>query len=126
MTETSHINLSLFHIFIVAPFFLYVAFMRGQLIPWVFMVLTGLGLVLLVYHAYKAVIKWKAHSPSVWVNIFHVLTIAPLLLFIGSQSYDTPRWAFEVLAMAGFAALGYHIYSIVMELQTLSQNKPSN
>jgi hypothetical protein len=126
MTETSHINLSLFHIFLVAPFFLYVAFMRGQLVPWVFMMLTGLGLVLLVYHAYKSVIKWKAHSPSVWVNIFHVLIVAPLLLFIGSQSYDTPRWAFEVLAMMGFAALGYHIYSIIMELQTLGQSKPSS
>ena len=125
MSETSHINLSLFHIFLVAPFFLYVAFMRGQLNPWVFMVLTGLGLVILVYHAYKAVLKWKAHSPSVWVNIFHVLIVAPLLLFIGSQSYDTPRWAFEVLAMTGFAALGYHIYSIVMEIQKLGENKPS-
>ncbi len=100
--------------------------MRGQLVPWVFMMLTGLGLVLLVYHAYKSVIKWKAHSPSVWVNIFHVLIVAPLLLFIGSQSYDTPRWAFEVLAMMGFAALGYHIYSIIMELQTLGQSKPSS
>ena len=125
MSETSHINLSLFHIFIVAPFFLYVAFMRGQLVPWVFMVLTGLGLLLLVYHSYKTIIKWKAHSPSVWVNIFHVLLIAPLLLFIGSKSYDTPRWAFEVLAMAGFAALGYHIYSIVMELQHIGEHKPN-
>ena len=125
MSESSHINLSLFHIFVVAPFFLYVAFMRGQLVPWVFMVLTGLGLVIFVYHAYKAILKWKAHSPSVWVNLIHVLVVAPLLLFIGSQSYDTPRWAFEVLAMMGFAALGYHIYSIVMELQTLGENKPS-
>jgi hypothetical protein len=116
MSESSHINLSLFHIFLVAPFFLYVAFMRGQLVPWVFMILTGLGLVLFVYHGYKAIIKWKAHSPTVWINLIHVLVVAPLLLFIGSQSYDTPRWAFEILAMMGFAALGYHIYSIIMEL----------
>lgn len=70
-------------------------------------------------------IKWKAHNPSVWVNIIHVAFIAPMLIFIGAKSYDTPRWAFEVLAMLGFGALGYHLYSIVMELQAMSNSTAS-
>lgn len=114
-----HIALSLFHILIVVPFLLYVAFVRGQLMPWIFTVLQSLGILILVYHSYKIIIKWKAKSLSVWINILHVATVAPLLLFIGSKGYDTPRWAFEVLAMLGFAALGYHLYSIVLEIKDI-------
>ena len=62
-------------------------------------------------------IKWKAQSLSAWVNILHVVAVAPLLLYIGSKGYDTPRWAFEVLAMLGFAVLGYHLYSLVMNIK---------
>jgi len=115
-----HIVLSIFHILIVVPFFLYVAFVRGQLMPWIFTVLQSLGIIILVYHAYKTIIKWKANSLSVWVNILHVIAVAPLLIYIGSMGYDTPRWAFEVLAMLGFAALGYHLYSMVNEIKDIS------
>ena len=115
-----HIVLSIFHILIVVPFFLYVAFVRGQLMPWIFTVLQSLGIIILVYHAYKTMIKWKANSLSVWVNILHVIAVAPLLIYIGSKGYDTPRWAFEVLAMLGFAALGYHLYSMVNEIKDIS------
>jgi prepilin signal peptidase PulO-like enzyme (type II secretory pathway) len=104
---------------VVSPFFLYVAFVRGQLEPWVFTVLQIIGLLVLIYHVYKTIIKWKAKSMSTWVNIIHVLAVAPLLLYIGSMGYDTPRWAFEILAMLGFAALGYHIYSMVLDIQKM-------
>jgi Na+/melibiose symporter-like transporter len=115
----SHIPIALFHVLVIAPFFLYVAFVRGQLMPWIFSALLGLGLVIMVYHAYKTVVKWQAHSLSVWVNIFHVLLIAPLLIYIGASAYDTPRWAFEVLAIFGFGAAGYHLYNMVLEIQEM-------
>ena len=119
MSVNAHITVSLFHIFAVVPLFLYVAFVRGQLPAWIFTVLLSLGLLIAVYHSYKTFIKWRAHSMSIWVNIIHVLAVAPLLLFIGAKGYDTPRWAFELLAMLGFAALGYHIYSMVLEIQDM-------
>jgi hypothetical protein len=55
------------------------------------------------------------------VNIVHVVAVAPLLLYIGSQAYDTPRWAYELLLMEMFAALGYHLYGLVTSLQTMSE-----
>ena len=55
-----------------------------------------------------------------WVNIFHVLLVAPLLFYVCAKGFDTPRWAYELLAMAGFAALGYHIYSIVLEVADMN------
>lgn len=118
----SHIGLSIFHIALVAPALLYVAIMRGQLSPWIFSLLSGVAIIMLVYHGYKAFIKWKAQSPSLWINLLHIFLVAPLLLFIGSKGYDTPRWAFELLAMLGFATLGYHIYSIIMMVQEMGAN----
>ena len=119
---SDHIQLSAFHVFVVAPFFLYVAFVRGQLMPWVFTALQVLGLIVLLFHAYRIMTRWKAQSLTVWVNILHVVAVAPLLLYIGCMGYDTPRWAYEVLAMLGFAALGYHIYQIVLSVQKMHQD----
>lgn len=112
--------INIFHIVVVAPFLLYVAIVRGQLMPWIFSVLSGLGIILLVYHGYKTFIKWKANSPSLWVNAIHLFVVAPLLIFIGSKGYDTPRWSFELLALLAFAALGYHIYSIIIQAQEMN------
>jgi hypothetical protein len=53
--------------------------------------------------------------------MIHLLAIAPLLLFIGSKGYDTPRWAFEVLAILAFGALGYNLYAIVMDVQEMQK-----
>ena len=64
-------------------------------------------------------VRWRANSPAVWINIIHVIAVAPLIIFIGNRGYDTPRWAFEVLAMLAFAALGYNLYSIVMSVQEM-------
>jgi threonine/homoserine/homoserine lactone efflux protein len=119
---TDHIQLSAFHVFVVSPFFLYVAFVRGQLMPWVFTVLQVLGIIVLLFHAYRIMTRWKAQSLTVWVNILHVLAVAPLLLYIGCMGYDTPRWAYEILAMLGFAALGYHIYQIVLSVQKMHKD----
>ena len=122
----SHIAINIFHIFVIGPFLLYLAFMRSQMAPWIFSLLTGIAIVIFVYHGYKSFLKWKAQSPSLWVNLIHVIFVAPLLLFIGSKGLDTPRWAYEVLAMSAFATIGYHTYSIVMAVQEMSSSSPSS
>jgi len=119
---TDHIQLSAFHVFVIAPFFLYVAFVRGQLMPWVFTAIQVLGLIVLLFHAYRIITRWKAQGLTVWVNILHVVAVAPILLYIGCMGYDTPRWAYEVLAMLGFSALGYHIYQIVLSVQKMHKD----
>ena len=113
------IAINLFHILVVGPFFVYIAIMRGQLVPWIFSILVGLGIVLLVYHGYKTFIKWRAQSPSLWINLIHVVAVAPLLIYIGSRGYDTPRAAYEILALMGFGAIGYHIYAIIQKTNEL-------
>jgi len=62
----------------------------------------------------------QANSLFSWVYAIHVFAVAPLLLFVGINGYDTPRWAFELLAMFGFSAIGYHLYRIVVQIQEAS------
>jgi hypothetical protein len=119
---STHTVLSLFHIFIIAPFLLYVGFTRSSLPRWVYWLLLGLGIVLVLYHGMKAYTKWIQKNPSMWVNVIHALIVGPLLLYIGANQFDTPRPAYELLLMTAFAALGYHFYSLVTMLQTLPSN----
>jgi len=45
------------------------------------------------------------------------------MIYIGSKGYDTPRWAFELLALFSFAAFGYHVYGIVLDVQEMTDTK---
>ena len=117
-----HLVLSIFHILFVAPLFLIVGFMRSTTPDWLYMTLTVLGLIILVYHGYKLVGRWYAGSSYWWVNAIHVAFVAPLMIYIGAKQKDGPRYGYELLAMVGFAALGYHLYSLIRELQ-LSDDK---
>lgn len=115
----SHVILAIFHILFVAPLFLFVAFMRSSTPQWMYWLLTGMGLLILVYHGYKLLLRLKAGSSYIWVNAIHILFVAPLMIFIGTKQVDAPRYGYELLAMVGFAALGYHMYSLIREIQLM-------
>lgn len=117
----SHIIISIFHILVVVPFFLYVAFMRAATPEAVYWSLFAVGLFVLLYHGYKSAIRYAIGSSSLWVNLIHVLFIAPLIVYIGYYGKKTPRPAYEILAITAFGALGYHMYSIIMQLQLISE-----
>jgi len=113
----AHLLLAVFHILFVAPLFFGIAFMRSQMSDWMYTAILVLGLLILFYHAYKFMIRWQAKSSNLWINAIHVALVAPLLLYIGYMRKDTPRAGYELAAMTGFAALGYHLYSLILELQ---------
>jgi len=118
-----HLILSLFHIFLVAPLFFVIAFLRSDLPLWAYQALIGLGLFVLVYHGYKLFLRLSQRSSYVWVNAIHVLFVAPLLLYIGYNKQETPRGAYEIAAMTGFAVLGYHLYSLVQQIHVIPTDK---
>jgi hypothetical protein len=113
-----HLLIALFHIALVVPFFLYIGFQRAATPEWVYNVLFGLGLIILAYHGVKAGIKLMAQGMGAWVNIIHALIIAPLIIYIGYYGKKTPRPAYEMLLMVAFAALGYHLKSLIVATQT--------
>jgi len=114
----AHFIISLFHLIAVVPFFAYIYINRSSLPEWAYTVLFSLGIFVLLYHSYKSVAKFIAGSSSLWVNIIHVLAIAPTMIYIGYTAKNTPRAAYEILLILTFGALGYHLYSIVDNLDT--------
>ena len=114
-----HKILAIFHILFVAPLFFLIAFFRSDMPVWAFRTLFGLGLFILLYHGYKFFVRLAKHSPGVWINAIHVLLFAPLLIYIGLEQKETPRAAYELCIMAGFAALGYHLYNLVHMLHVI-------
>ena len=112
-----HISLALFHIFIVVPLFFVVGFMRASAPTWLYNILFIMGAVILVYHGYKLLYRYSKGSSYSWVNALHVVAVAPLLIYIGAKQKETPRAAYELILMLAFAAFGYHVYSMVAQLQ---------
>jgi hypothetical protein len=117
MELDQHFVLSVVHLLFVVPLFLVIGVMRGNTPHWLFQSVFLIGAVLLVYHGFKLVVRLHARSNYAWVNAIHLLWIAPLLLYIGYYKKDTPRSAYEMLLLLGFAAGGYHLYSLVKMLQ---------
>jgi hypothetical protein len=102
----------------VAPLFFYVFIQRAATPEWVYNLLFFVGLFVLVYHAMKSVFKYMSKSSSLWVNLIHVILIAPLMIYIGYNSKKTPRAAYEMMGLAAFSVAGYHVFNIIRSLNT--------
>jgi Na+/phosphate symporter len=64
--------------------------------------------------------KWQAASSSLWVNLIYVLFVAPVLFVIGYYKKETSRLFFEATLLLAFATLGYNIYNLVLQLNTVT------
>ena len=117
MEFDNHFWLAIIHLLFVTPLFLYVGFTRAETPRWLYLALLTIGAVILVYHGFKLVLRLKSRSSYAWVNAIHVALVAPLLIFIGYHKKETPRSAYELLLMLGFAAGGYHMFSLVKQLE---------
>jgi len=113
-----YLLIGVMHVALIVPFLLWVAFQRAASPDWVYNVLFGTGLLILVYHGVKAVGRFFAKSAMLWVNLIHVLLIAPLLIWIGYHGKKTERPAYDMLIIAAFGAFGYHLYKLVVVSQT--------
>ena len=112
-----HFLLSVFHILTIAPLFLFVAFQRARTPSWIYAVFLALGALLLAYHGWKFMVRWEARSSRTWINLFHVVMVAPLLLYIGYYRDSTPRAAYELLMILSWGLVGYHIFNLVRLLE---------
>jgi hypothetical protein len=108
------IFLNLFHILLIAPFFIYVGVMKSATPPAVYTTLLVLGVILVLYHGYKFIDRLYKGSSYAWVNGVHALIVGPLLFYIGLNGVETGRPYYEGLLLVAFGALGYHLYEMAV------------
>jgi ABC-type uncharacterized transport system YnjBCD permease subunit len=120
-----HVVLSLFHLLFVVPLFLYIGFQRANVPHWIYLAVLSIGGIIFLYHGFKLFLRMQARSPYAWVNAIHVVLVAPLLMYIGYHKNETPRFAYELLLMAAFAAMGYHLFSLIRWVETFPEEHTS-
>ena len=115
----AHFYVSLGHALVIAPVLIYIGLAREKLPASAYMGIGATGIGIFFYHAYK--FYSRADYESGWINLIHVLLVAPLLMVIGYYGKQTSRRFFEMLLMLGFAALGYHGLNIVKTLSSQAE-----
>ena len=55
--------------------------------------------------------------------MFHVFIVTPVLFWIGYNGKSSSRYPYEILLLLGFGILGYHIYSLMLLINTVSGGK---
>lgn len=113
-----YLLIAILHVVLIVPFLLWIGFQRAATPEWVYHVLFGTGLLIIAYHGFKAVGRFFAKSQFLWVNVIHILFVAPLLLWIGYHAKKTERPAYDMLLIVAFGAFGYHLYKLVIMSQT--------
>ncbi len=116
MEFNSHIIVAIFHIFLVVPLFLFVGMKRTAVADEIYQGLLVMGAFVLGYHLWRLSVKFRSQVSGQWVNLIHAVLIAPLLIYIGANKKETPRFAYELLLMSGFGALGYHLITLIQAL----------
>lgn len=116
MALGAHETIAAIHVLFVVPLFLFIGMKRSAIPEELYTLLLVLGVVVLGFHLYKWSVKYNAGVGGQWVNVIHVLLVAPLLLYIGANKKDTPRFAYEGMLITGFGALGYHLMTLIRAL----------
>lgn len=96
---------------------LFIGFQRAATPVWLYHTIFVLGILILLYHGMKLSVRLYDNSGYAWVNMIHILFIAPLLLYIGYHKKETPRSAYEMILILGFGAMGYHLFSMVRSIE---------
>lgn len=106
----------LIHIIIIGSLLLYVG-IKGKTMPlFMYSILLVIGILILVAHGYSVISKYGQKNSDLWVNLFHIIIVAPVILAIGIKREQSPYYLFQFMIMLGFAAIGYHGYFMIKEL----------
>jgi uncharacterized membrane protein len=114
--------IAVMHVVLIAPLLLFIGFNRAATPEWLYNVIFGLGILVLVYHGYRAITRILASSQLAWINLIHVFIVAPLLLWIGYYGKRTERPAYDMLLIAAFGALGFQLYRVIVMSQTYTKS----
>jgi len=106
----------LIHIIIIGSLLLYVGIKGNTLPSFMYPTLLVIGILILFAHGYSVISKYGQKNSGLWVNLFHIFIVAPVILLIGLKREQAPYYLFQFMIMLGFAAIGYHGYFMIKEL----------
>lgn len=103
------------HAFFVAPLFIYLGIKKNQTNQILLKSLLYLGIIVGLYHAYKLYSNHKLGF-IYHVNVYHVLFVAPLLIYIGYRNNETEWGYYELLLILGLGLLAHFLFKIYKSL----------
>jgi hypothetical protein len=107
--------LSLTHVLLFAPCLFYIGLKRASTPLWAFQALFIVGAFILLYHLSRYIYTGS------YINLIHILIVAPLFIFIGYRGRDSTRSAYEMLLMVTFAMVGWHTLNLIRSLELHSE-----
>lgn len=99
----TRIQINWFHLLVVAPLLFYVGFARNFRPLWLNTVLMALGVLIIVYHAYRLQMRGMN-----LINLLHIFFVGPLLFYIGWSGNRTPNNVFPLVTIIATAVVLYH------------------
>ena len=101
------------HSLIIAPLFIYIGATNGQVMKPLYKLILYLGIISLLYHAYKTVKNYQDGNTMYIVNLFHVFVIAPLLIYVGLKREKTTYPIPSLMYILGIGALVHFFKKIL-------------
>lgn len=96
-----------FHIIFVGSLFLYLGLKKNGCPAWVYPALIFLGAGIIIAHGSKLFT-----NPYSIISWFHIIIVAPLVIFIGYNKPSKDSVAYILILLEGFMAIGYHSYAL--------------
>lgn len=97
--------INIVHVAVLAPLFIYVGIKGNKTPMLLFTTLLVVGVVVALYHSYRMFVTFKNSGivPYLYVNLVHVLLVAPFLIYVGLNKNNSPPIVFHSLII--FAVL---------------------
>ena len=107
MSSNTLVIVHIFHIIFVGGLFLYLGVRKNAAPLWMYPALVFLGIAIIIAHGLK--LLKNRYSLVSW---FHVLIVAPLVIYIGRTGPHTPAIAYTLILLEGLLAISYHSYAL--------------
>lgn len=107
MKITKLVVVHFFHILFVGGLFLYLGINENSCPSWLYTGLIFLGIGIIIAHGMKLFT-----NPYSIISWFHVLLVAPLVIYIGYMNKQTSIIYYKLILLEGILAICYHSYAL--------------
>ena len=100
--------LAIVHALIIGPLLIALGEAGKSLPNEAFSAVAIVAIIIAAYHTYRYFTNGMRG-----INLFHILVVAPVLLYIGIRGKSHAGFAFPLATMIGFAAIGYNLLNLI-------------